>query len=167
MIDNFQLYQALGCGLEAWNLEKTTTTTTTSTTTPTPSIPNPNYPCVLDDPLNQYCHTLPESYAENDPYDNNESSYHVDKDFNAGNTIRFSNVCSGDWYMPGSDRIRPDGSYWYHCNMDPSEFPTVYCQWLENVALEFAVPSPNGYVTPRNCPVCGCTPGKNDVEKFS
>ena len=115
--------------------------------------------------MNQYCHTLPESYAGYDKIDNNDGRFHVDKDFNAGNTIRFSNVCSGDWYWPGSLNRNPDGSPPLDCNS--SEFPTSYCTWIEIVALLHSVPSPNGYVTPRNCPVCGCTPGENDVPKFS
>ena len=50
----------------------------------------------------QYCYTLPEIYGEYyDNYDDDDSYYHVDTDFNAENTIRFSKACSGDWYKPG------------------------------------------------------------------
>ena len=125
MRGNFELYSALGCDLEAWNLEKTTTTTSTTTTTTTSTTTTTttstttstttttttttsttkrlsNYPCIVDDPSVQYCYTLPEEYgAAFDKWDNNANYYHVDENFNAGNTIRFSKVCSGDWYMAG------------------------------------------------------------------
>ena len=35
--------------------------------------------------------------------------------------------------------------------------------WYFLDMLAFAVPTKDGYVTVRNCPVCGCTPGQNDV----
>ena len=124
-MSNFELYWALGCDLEAWNLEKTTTTTSTTTTTTTSTTTTTttstttstttttttttsttkrlsNYPCIVDDPSVQYCYTLPEQYASFDSHDNNDDYYYVDTDFNSGNTIRFSKVCSDDWYYPGA-----------------------------------------------------------------
>ena len=123
-----------------------TTTTTTEMT--------PNYPCAVDDSTKQYCYTLPKlrpgsSYQTHDADKRN----HFDADFNAGNTIRFSKVCSRDsWYSP-------------YKNSDDScdKIRRYECRAPLSVLLSIAVPTPNGYVTLLNCPICGCTPGANDV----
>ena len=108
-----------------------------------------------------YCYTIPEEYSS-DKYDYDDEYYHVDEDFNVGNTIRFSKACSGDWYWPGTSNQLPDGSPIYHC--DSVHFRAdVYCNWRIEYLLVSAVPSPHGYVTALNCPKCGCTPGQNDV----
>ena len=52
-----------------------------------------------------------------------------------------------------------DGNPNYHCN----DMPDLFCDWGLHSLLRSAVPSPDGYVTPLNCPKCGCTPGQNDA----
>ena len=93
--------------------------------------------------------------------DNNPLNFHVDNDFNAGNTLRFSKICSGDWYWPGTSGVKPDGSYAQYCD----NIPRYLCTWWSlDTVLQYAVPSQNGYVTVLNCPICGCTPGENDAK---
>ena len=63
----------------------------------------------------------------------------------------FSTISNPDQY--------DDGRPFYNCN-------TIYtynCNWDVYEILASAVPSPDGYVTLLNCPICGCTPGQNDV----
>ena len=174
----FQLNWALDCNLDDWNLEKTTSTTTTTTTATTTSTTTTsstttsttttttsttkrlsNFPCIVDNPLIQYCYTIPDEYTRRDNYDYNDNYYHVDEDFNVGNTFRFSKACSGDWYWPGTNNQLSDGSRRTHCD----NMPSYFCDWGLEDALVFAVPSPDGYITVLNCPKCGCTPGQNDV----
>ena len=109
-----------------------------------------------------YCFTIPEEYQITEDYDNDDSYYYVEEDFNAGNPIRFSKACSGDWYMPGTYNQWEDGLPVYHCDSDHFR-PNLFCNWRMEYILRNAVPSPDGYVTPLNCPKCGCTPGQNDV----
>ena len=162
---NYQSYQALNCNSEVFTTTptatSTTTTGTTTTTSTTTKISGSDYPCIIDDSSKQYCYTIPDAYAPIDALDNNPLLYHVDENFNAGNEIRFSKVCSGDWYFPGEQYQKPDGSYILDC--DHPDLSTKLCQWDTLVLLGMAVPSPDGYVTIHNCPVCGCTPGQNDA----
>ena len=109
----------------------------------------------------QYCYTIPDQYAGSDNWDYDPQYFHVDEDFNVGNTIRFSKACSGDWYWPGSENENDDGSPIYHC--DSEDFREYYCNWRIRYVLNAAVPGPDGYLTVLNCPRCGCTPGQNDV----
>ena len=68
-------------------------------------------------------------------------------------------MCSGDWYRPGKVYLNRDGSPTTTCdNVSPG-----FCRYTLLGLLLFAVPSPNGYVTALNCPICGCTPGENDA----
>ena len=120
-----------------------------------------NFPCIVDDSSEQYCYTLPDAYDMVDAFDNDPTFFHVDENFNAFNEIRFSKVCSGDWYYPGDANRRPDGSYGLHC--DHPDFDSRLCDIPLLSSLIHAVPSPDGYVTTRNCPQCGCTSGQNDV----
>ena len=106
----------------------------------------------------QYCYTLPSSYCEFEHWDNTETTFHVDKDYNAGNTVKFSKVCSNDWYLPGTDFVH-NGVYRRTCE----NLHWTYCNWQIPSILLWKVPSPDGYVTPLNCAACGCTPGQNDV----
>ena len=108
-----------------------------------------------------YCFTIPEVYKVSDYYDHYDYYTYVDEDFNVGNPIRFSKACSGDWYMPGTDN-QSDGSPEYHCDSDLLR-PDLFCNWRMEYMFQYAVPSPDGYVTALNCPKCGCTPGQNDV----
>ena len=112
------------------------------------TVMSPNYPCVVDDSTKQHCYTLPKFASLNTDY--------PDADFKGVNTIRFSKVCSKDtWYSPrkhhvdSCDKIRR-----YECRAPLS------------VLLSIAVPTHNGYVTMLNCPICGCTPGVNDVTQL-
>ena len=129
------------------------TPTTTSTTAMTP-----NYPCVVDDSMKQYCYTLPKLYPGN-TYQTHDADKrnHFDADFIAGNTIRFSKVCSRDsWNSPYKNN-----------NGSCDTFQRKECRYPLFRFLQLGVPTPNGYVTPLNCPICGCTPGVNDVMQLS
>ena len=140
-----------------------TTSTSTSLPLSTTSFASVNN-CVSHNPSTQYCYTLPESYgALYDAYDNDANQYYVDPDFNAGNTFTFSKICSGDWYWAGENN-RQDGSF---MGCDDILIDSI-CHQDINYLLSIAVPSTwiYGYVTPLNCPICGCTPGENDVIKM-
>ena len=52
-----------------------------------------------------------------------------------------------------------DGNLYAHCD----DMADYYCTWPLRYLLLYAVPSQDGYVTPLNCPKCGCTPGQNDA----
>ena len=93
-----------------------------------------------------------------DTWDNDETRVHVDENYNAGNTFKFSKVCSNDWYLPGTSMVY-NGVYRRSCD----KLHWTYCNWDLLTSLVFAVPSADGYVTPLNCVACGCTPGQNDV----
>ena len=58
-----------------------------------------------------------------DSYDYDHLNYHVDEDFNVGNAMRFSKVCSGDWYYPGPQNTYDDGTPYVHCD----DFAWYYC----------------------------------------
>ena len=113
---------------------------------------------------------MPDEYSRFDEIDHDYDretdddycEFHVDEDFDAGNSIRFSKVCSGDWYRPGTAFEHPiDGTPLVSCNSQ--YFHTNYCNFPLIHLLLNAVPGADGYVTPLNCPQCGCTPGQNDV----
>ena len=145
-------------------MQATSTTASTSLETSTTSLTYVNN-CVSHNPSTQYCYTLPESYgARYDDYDNDANEYYVDPDFNAGNTFTFSKLCSEDWYWAGKNNIQGDGSY-MGCDDILSD---GICHQDIAYLLSIAVPSTwiYGYVTPLNCPICGCTPGQNDVIKI-
>ena len=117
--------------------------------------------CNVGNSSTQYCYTLPKSYEYFDQFDNNPLAYHVDEDFNVGNSIIFSKQCSETWYWPGSANTQADGTPKYRC--DNIHSANYYCNLSLVRLLSLAVPSQDGYVTVLNCPICGCTPGENDA----
>ena len=135
------------------------TTTMKTTTMRTTTMGTTDNSCNVDNYSTQYCFTLPKSYESHDQEDNNPLFYHVDEDFNVGNSIIFSKVCSENWYWPGSVNAHADGTPKRRCDNFKIGICTIP---LEDLLLT-AVPSPDGYVTALNCPRCGCTPGENDA----
>ena len=135
------------------------TTTMRTTTMRTTTMKTTDNSCNVENSSTQYCYTLPKSYEIIDQYDNDPFYYHVDKDFNAGNSIIFSKVCSEKWYWPGSASAKADGTPKHRCD----NFHPANCHIQLETLLSAAVPSPDGYVTVLNCPMCGCTPGENDA----
>ena len=101
---------------------------------------------------------MPSSYCEFEHWDNTETTFHVDKDYNAGNTVKFSKVCSNDWYFPGTNNVF-NGTYRMTCD----NLSLNLCKMPIPEILIWKVPSADGYMTPLNCAGCGCTPGLNDV----
>ena len=133
------------------------TTTSISQQTSTTSLTSK---CNLNNPSTQYCYTLPELYGTY--YGNID---HNDQNFKAGSTVTFSKVCSEDWFYPtylGPWYQNHDGSPKYNCdNINNHGFDI--CDNNVLFYLSRSVKTADGYITPLNCPVCGCTPGQNDA----
>ena len=116
----------------------------------------------MNNPLTQYCYTLPEIYGEYyDLWDIDTEYYNVDEDFNAGNTIKFSKICSADWHAV----YQTYGSILhFNCDNINAGYSNLFnCESTLEHVLSKATPSPDGYITLLNCPICGCTPGQNDA----
>ena len=118
---------------------------------------DPTLPCVIDDPDSQYCFTVPESYYY-DYYDHYEAYYGEWMErINAGDTVKFSKVCSDKWYRPGTEYEDENGQPRIRCE------DITYCDYYWDILLMRSVPTDNGLITSLNCPQCGCTLGSNDA----
>ena len=136
--------------------EQTTTTTATTTTTTTTASMVFCDPSTISD--SQYCYTIPDGYAYFDEYDYSYY-YHGSEEITTGATITMSRTCATDYHRPGtcySDGIcfSNRGCAYYETLVGV----TPRCHWMSaNDLLLNAAPTENGYITPLNCPGCGCT----------
>ena len=126
----------------------TTTTTTTSITTTTAPLSGCDSSSISD---SQYCFTIPVSYYYYDYYDYNENYYHGIDEITVGATITMSKKCAPDYHMPGLYFLDKD----YDCDYFHRQ---NFCDVMDvNWAVLIISHTSNGYITPFNCPQCGCT----------
>ena len=128
-----------------------TTTTTSTTTTSTTASTAPVGACgALSD--SQYCYTIPDSYYYYDYYDNDDYYYHASEEIQAGGSVTMSRTCAPDYHVPGEYYMNADNFGEYGCSYfgDCSD-------WGADLLLLIAAHTDNGYITPLNCPSCGCT----------
>ena len=123
----------------------------------------PTSGCVVDDPDSQYCFTVPDSH--NDYYYDEYwgESYYGDwmADIDAGDTVKFSKICTDEWYRSGTAYEDAYGEPENGCQWF---FDNEYCteNWIDWF-IAISVPTDNGLITGLNCPQCGCTLGNNDA----
>ena len=125
----------------------------------------PTIECGIDDPDSQYCFTIPDTH--DDYYYDEEwgGSYYGDwmDDIDAGDTVKFSKICTDEWYRSGTAYEDAYGE------------PQNGCQWFFdsgsctngwasiNWIIATSIPTDNGLITGLNCPQCGCILGTNDA----
>ena len=104
---------------------------------------------------------MPDSYADYDEKDYEIFNYEVDENFNVGSTIKFSKVCSGDWYRPGL-AFNSGNNHSLPCEEILIFFSSA-CEWTLEKILATSIPGKDFHISILNCPQCGCTPGENDA----
>ena len=137
---------------EAATTEATTTTPTTAAATIAPL--SGCDPTAIS--ASQYCYTIPDSYYYYDYYDNDDYYYHAAEEIQAGGVITMSRTCAPDYHVPGGYYMHEDQYGDYGCDYFGD------CEgWGADFFLLLAAPTDNGYITPLNCPQCGCS--ENDI----
>ena len=135
------------------------TTPTSLYDVPVPTVA-PTHGCVIDDPATQYCFTLPQSHDYFDMYyDGYDYVGEWMDDIDAGDTVRFSKICTDEWYLPGKYNVDFHTGERFGCEdfVDSCNYFSV--DW----AILMSNPTDNGLITILNCPQCGCTLGSNDA----
>ena len=142
--------------LHTTSTASTTTIPTTTATTTTTSIISSTAPLSGCDSSSisdsQYCFTIPDSYEYYDYYfDHDENNFHGIDEITVGATITMSKTCAPDYQRPGLNNVHEDlGCDYFHREN--------YCNDLNvDEAILIASHTNNGYITPLNCPQCGCT----------